>query len=470
MDKALRVAMAGLPVALVLLCLLLAQTMPGYFSNQQFLAGMIFLLILLVTLWLYDRAFFPFLMIGFLWAGTDIPFAESWTLGRWVVLGAGALVGFVRAMSAGLHRFHRFHLVAAFCVVSALVSAMVSTAPQFALMKAFSLFLLFLFGASGARLVFSNPDRFFRGLLLACEISVYASLFCYMIVDREIWGNRNSLGAIEGVVAAPLLLWGALAATEKSLRIRFGVACVGALYLVYFSITRAAMLAVFVSMLALLIGLRRHKLILQGILAVICVTAVTAIAAPARFDEFRTSLVSGVIYKGHEDQGLLGSRLTPWQEAVHVIQENPYFGSGFGTSPSGDKSFGEVGRFASSSVLREHGSSYLAITEYVGLLGILPFALLIVLLIHSVLRVFLWVRHTGSVSHYSVPIMMVVMAGLIHAGFEDWMFAVGFYLTVLFWTLAFVLVDIMPAPAAYQTAVLHGMRFRFVNSAASTQP
>jgi hypothetical protein len=35
----------------------------------------------------------------------------------------------------------------------------------------------------------------------------------------------------------------------------------------------------------------------------------------------------------------------------------------------------------------------------------------------------------------------VVLAGLVNAAFEDWLFAAGYYLCVLFWGLAFVLDD-----------------------------
>ena len=171
-----------------------------------------------------------------------------------------------------------------------------------------------------------------------------------------------------------------------------------------------------------------------------------------------------VLWSG-EEQGLLGSRLTPWTETVQVIQENPYFGSGFGTTWSGDKPFGEVGRLASSSaLLREHGSSYLAITEYVGLLGVLPFLLLVLLVARAVIRVLFWIRRSGSAAHYSVPLMMVLVAGLVHASFEDWMFSVGFYITVLFWIFAFLLMDLEPGASQHHTALLHGMRIRYSNA------
>ena len=39
---------------------------------------------------------------------------------------------------------------------------------------------------------------------------------------------------------------------------------------------------------------------------------------------------------------------------------------------------------------------------------------------------------------------MVVLAGLVHASFEDWLFAVGYYLCVYFWFFAFLLADLIP--------------------------
>jgi hypothetical protein len=41
---------------------------------------------------------------------------------------------------------------------------------------------------------------------------------------------------------------------------------------------------------------------------------------------------------------------------------------------------------------------------------------------------------------------MVLMAGLVHAFFEDWLFAVGYHLCVFFWIMAFLLKDLLPSP------------------------
>ena len=111
----------------------------------------------------------------------------------------------------------------------------------------------------------------------------------------------------------------------------------------------------------------------------------------------------------------------------------------------------EVGQYATvSAATREHGNSYLAIMEGVGLLGVVPFIALVLALALKVGGVFVWLRRTANFRHFSVPVAMVLAAGLIHAGFEDWLFAVGYYLSVFFWVLAFAFMDLLPseAPAA----------------------
>jgi len=73
-------------------------------------------------------------------------------------------------------------------------------------------------------------------------------------------------------------------------------------------------------------------------------------------------------------------------------------------------------------------------------------------------RVCIWMRKTSNPHHYSVPLAMVLLAGFAHAGFEDWMFAVGSYPCVYFWTFAFVLADLVPAAdTVLVSRVLHGV-------------
>ena len=100
-----------------------------------------------------------------------------------------------------------------------------------------------------------------------------------------------------------------------------------------------------------------------------------------------------------------------------------------------------------SNVTTENGSSYLSILSGVGILGVLPFSLLLLLLLGKVLRTFSWLVKTGNPCHPAVPLALVMVAGLLHAGFEDWLFASGNYLCVWFWSLAFIFADVAPSSA-----------------------
>ena len=74
------------------------------------------------------------------------------------------------------------------------------------------------------------------------------------------------------------------------------------------------------------------------------------------------------------------------------------------------------------------------------------------LTILNVRRALVRIRHTGDFCSPVVPLAAVMLAAVVHAGFEDWMFAVGNYICVFFWALAFILVDVLHAPAQVYTA------------------
>jgi hypothetical protein len=92
----------------------------------------------------------------------------------------------------------------------------------------------------------------------------------------------------------------------------------------------------------------------------------------------------------------------------------------------------------------EHGNSYLALIQYVGVLGVVPFLILLFLVLRLTYRVGCCMWRTEDPHHYAVPLALVCLAGLINAFFEDWLFAVGYYLNVFFWTSAFLLSDLQP--------------------------
>jgi O-antigen ligase len=336
--------------------------------------------------------------------------------------------------------------------VAAFISAMVSSHPALAALIALSIFLLFLYGAAGARLAVAGREtQFLRGLLLGCEILVYINVALHFILRVSLFNNPNSLGALTGVALIPLLAWGVVTSNEITTRRRRSFAFILAVLLLFFSFARAAIAGALLSCILLCIVLRQYRLLVKGLAIALAAAALIAAVAPPQASE-DDSLADVFIYKGKREAGLLGSRQTPWQQTVAVIEEHPWFGSGFGTSKTAVDEVVETRGFASNSKFtREHGSSYLAILEWQGLLGVAPFLALVLAVALNAGEVILWVRRTGDASSAALPIALVVIAGLVHAAFEDWLFAVGYYLCVFFWSLAFALNDFVSHRVPAQT-------------------
>jgi O-antigen ligase len=444
---------AGIVLGLCL-ALYLIYTHLQFFDNVTFLGGILLLEVIIASLWKYDQRFFVLLVITFAWAGMHVPLQGSWTAGRWVVLSAGAAVGCIVWTKTPRRPFGSLHLIAFFCICAAFVSATVSVYIQMASLKALSLFLLFLYCATGARLaVLGREDRFFRGLLWGSEIVVYLTAFCYFGLHANVWGNPNSLGAAMSIGLFPILLWGWFTTDGPTVRLRRLGALLLCTYLVLFSMARAGMLSMVAVTLVFCLCLRQYRLLVKVVALALLLVAVTGVLAPESLNQRLGGLKDAVLYKGHKDEGLLGSRRTPWEKTIATIKEHPLFGTGYGTSPTGEDPGLHFGTVASTSeAAREHGSSYMTIAEWVGLLGVLPFAAIVAVTASNVWKVCAWIKRTGDPRHYSIPLAMVVLSGLIHANFEDWLFAVGYYVCVYFWVIAFMLADLLPAAAVVPVA------------------
>jgi len=419
---------------------------PGYLVSPNFLGMLIGAQFLALILWNYATRFFPFLLIAFLGAAIALPLQGVWTSARWLVLGAGALVGLIIYMKDRQHFFGAFHVAAFFCVVAAMVSAQMSAYSSLALLKSFSLFLLFLYGASGARLAASGRTaQFSSGLLLGFELLVYFTAAAYLVVHYELFGNPNSLGALMGVAAVPIMLWGVLVSDKAIVRRRRTFALCLAILLLLVSYSRASIAAAIISCVLLCIVARRYKLLVQGSAIAILLAVLVVVLVPPQTEK-SASVPSAFLYKGHQDSGVLGSRASVWRQTISTIEEHPWFGTGFGTADALEGSSRDSALFSSTSnTSREHGNSYLAIAEGLGIVGMLPFAAIILLLINNVRRVWFAAWHLRSVHSLAILFVSILSAGLIHAAFEDWLFSVGYYLCVFFWALAFMLVDLMPA-------------------------
>ena len=426
-----------------------------YFGNVSLLEGVLMLEILLASIWKYEQRFFVLLMIAFVWAATGFPFQGAWRGGgRWLVLAVGAAVGFIVWSKAPRRPFGSIHLIAFFCVSAAFVSATVSPWVQMASLKALSLLLIFTYCASGARLaVLGREERFFRGLIWGCEFAVCFTAICYFGLGDSFWGNPNSLGQAMSIGVFPILLWGWLTSDrpgEKLFRLAALLLCT---YLVYFSLARAGMASITLVTLIFCFCLRQYKLLVKVVAFVLVMVAITGMLDPGALSKRLGDMKDTVLYKGHKEEGVMGSRKTPWEKTKASIKEHPWFGTGYGTAPTGeDPGFGFGVVSSSAETAREHGSSYMAIAEWVGLLGLMPFVAILGVTASNVWKVCAWMRRTADPRHYSIPLAMVVLSGLVHANFEDWLFAVGSYACVYFWVFAFVLADLVPAAVEVPSA------------------
>jgi len=444
-ERGSRMTIPGAILVGSMFALYLALYWPSLLYRLDLVGAVIFLQLVLIALWRFKALYFPLMISAFLWAGLSLPLAAQWSTVRWVVLAIGAIVGLAIYVREQHHHFGVLHLTAFLAVVAATVSAVVSSHPEVARLKAGSLFLLFLYTSTGGRLaIISREQRFFSGLLLGCEFIVYISGILYLLFHFALFGNPNSLGAVMGVAVIPLLLWGVLVSQDPFDRRRRIFALVLAIVLLASTYSRASIVGSTIACALLCVSLRRYRLLLGGIVtACLCALIVWSVAPPP--DAGHDSIKSAFLYKGHEEGGALGSRRSVWDQTVISIQQHPWFGTGFGTSATNYDS-PTVGKFASNSVTtREHGNSYLAISEWVGLFGVIPFAFLLWLVVFNVSRVVAWMWKNGDPFVAAVPIAIVLTAGLVHAAFEDWLFAVGYYLSVFFWILAFTLVDVMHA-------------------------
>lgn len=425
-----------------------ATARPDLFTNVKYVEAVLLLEIMAAAVYHYEAVFFPLLIGVFLWAGMPLPLEAEAMTARWIILGVGAWVGLIIWLrERRRHYFGAFHLIGLSAVLVAFVSTLVSGTALITLSKAASLFLLLVYGSGGARVALDGREtEFVRGLLLSCDVLTCAGALSHIVIHYPLLGGSNAVGALMALIVIPVEVWDLLVRNREDEIVRYRriiillLACV----LLYQSRSRASILAACVATVLVCVILRRRLFLLRVGLAFVFLLAAVGTLAPAQLEEYANEVRSDVLYKGKSSEsGVWLSRRGPWDDTVASIRRHPWFGSGFGTS---DVSM-DPRRVLARDVQvahREHGNSYLAIAEYMGLVGIVPFGALILLLLVKLLRTVYWLWSTGNAGHPYVPITAIVAAGLAHAFFEDWLFAPGNYLCVFFWSLAFTLMGFLP--------------------------
>jgi len=390
----------------------------------------------------YQTHFWTLMIAVFFWAGSGFPLAGAMSMFRWVVLGLGAFLalGYYARMSNRIP-FNHLHLLALFTVVAVFASTLVSVNPVMTLLKALSLAALFIYASVGARILWSrNPEPFVRKLVLMAEGMVYFTAICYA-ASFAVWGNPNSLGLIMGCICWPVLLWWLILPGTRHEHTRRFIALFLCGALLIFSLSRASITAACLTSMFLLLGARRYRTVLMGVSLFAAILLNMFLLAPERFQ----SASDTFLYKKGERGNLMDSRQMPWERSLRNFREHPWLGLGFGVADnSANWRFNYV---TIGQQTRERGSSYLTMLETTGAVGTLFFALLILALVREIWRVFSWLRRTGKVNQPSVIAAAIILGGLVNAVFEDWMLAVGYYMSVIFWVLALSLRDWMACPA-----------------------
>jgi O-antigen ligase len=377
----------------------------------------------------------------FFWAGSDLPLAGAMNLFRWVVLGLGAFLSLgYYARRANRITFNYQHLLGVFTVLAAFASAIGSVNPLMTVLKAMSLAALFVYASVGARTLWArNPQPFMQRLVLLTEVMVYFTAVCYSL-SFQVWGNPNSLGLIMGCICWPVLLWRLMLPATRRERTRRAIVLLICGALLVLSVSRASMTAAAVSSVFLLLGTKRYRTLMTGAALFAAVLINMFLVTPERF----RNASENFMYKKGEHGNLMDSRQKPWERSLHNFREHPWLGLGFGTADnSAEWHFDYV---TQGQLTRERGSSYLTMLESTGILGTLPCALLLLALVREIWRIFSWARRTGKVNQPSVVAAAIILSGLVNAFFEDWMFAVGYYMSVIFWVLALSLRDWMACP------------------------
>jgi O-antigen ligase len=428
-------------VASVGFLLYLSLSRPYLFSDTNVLAALVLVVAGFIASQ-YETHFWTLMIVVFFWAGSGLPLAGAMNIFRWVVLGLGAFlaIGYY-ARRANRVPFNYLHLLGLFTMVAAFASAIVSVNPFVTLLKALSLAALFVYAFLGARSLWArNPAPFVRKLSLMAEGLVYFSALCYA-ASFEIWGNPNSLGLIMGCLCWPVLLWQFILPTNRQGSPRRFIALFLCAALLVLSLARASMMAALLTSIFLLVGARRYRILLVGVSLFAAILLNMFLIAPERFQDASDSLM----YKKGERGDILDSRQKPWERSLATFRQHPWLGLGFGAA---DNSTGTGFTYVTKGAeTRERGSSYLTMLETTGIVGTFPFALLLLGLLREIWRVFSRLRRTGQLNHPAVVAAPIILSGLVNAAFEDWMVAVGYYMCVIFWVLAFSLRDWMDCPA-----------------------
>lgn len=268
----------------------------------------------------------------------------------------------------------------------------------------------------------------FRNILLLLSILTIGSFVCFFFGINLMQTGRNSIGALTAGLFGGLynhsMLLGPLSALvamvflisymvhHKMILIVLFFVSVSAVIL---SASRASVLALGIPILYLFLFVKngsgsRKKLI--GILVAACLISIPMV------DNITSGLVQKQEMRKSESEGAFDSRDDKWNNRFKEFKENPIIGIGF--CAVDNKNTGDYTEYGSV----EPGSSHFAVLSMTGILGIIPYLLILFAAYKSV-------RKGGD--GIATMRMCLFLIFMTHALFEGYVLFAGGFMSMMFW-------------------------------------
>ncbi len=370
---------------------------------------------------------------------------------RWVALGLTASYAVLQILfRTNSRKFRAADLIIILFILYAFISSIYAADPELSLQRSLSLFLLYLtifwFGWYYAD---TKGEHAVVQILLIAAAIIYVASAAYSFFPnawqrdgrfRGIMPNPNAIGLITSIYF-PLLFWNLIKNKSFISLIIFVLAA----SILLLSGSRNGFVSVFAGMIFLIIRLTTQKSIVYLLILI-------SIIFISSFIIFSSTDIPNILLNripvlerllNIEAANYSSGRIESWASVTQQIEARPLFGYGFGMDAIGELILSR----RSSQDIGVH-NSYLAITYQLGIIGLIMFAVPMVLfLARSMLSTS---RHRGEVFIY--VLQAVVISGLVAAFFETWTHSVGNAFAFPFWMCVMLLVRTVYGEKVHQYA------------------
>lgn len=371
------------------------------------------------------------LFLGFFPPNTRLPVVSELMLpGRWAVLLGVFAIALIAHRSGAVLKMSPSITILLLCFLNFGMLLPLAVNPVLAGAKwaVFAIFLCFCILVSSQIQTRDHIERILTPLVPIFIAYIWLNLVgpFFLSETRRVYGftgmmkNANGLGLYLVLFALPLALYCLETATRDRERKLYLVTSGLATLLVLRCGSRTAAAA---AMVMLAIGFWRWERFngrrIQALKLLLISASVMTIP-------YLTPKIESFLYKYPDARTIFESRTPYWDATYQAFLERPWVGAGFGLQASESES--QLGFATKNSQRRaEQGSSILGLLEEVGILGAVPFfLLLIVTAIRQILVLFL--------SHDALQILFArsILGGLIWAVAENYLLALGNAASILF--------------------------------------